>query len=42
MMTKTKTRLQEIFETRQPVNNWSESKKGKTEKFVVRRRYGIM
>ena len=42
MMTKTKTRLQEIMETRQPVNNWSESKKPNAEKFVVRRRYGIM
>ena len=42
MMTKTKTRLQEIFETRKPVNNWSESKLPNAGKFVVRRRYGIM
>lgn len=41
MMTNTKERLKEIMETRQPVNNWSESKKPNSEKFVVRRWYGI-
>lgn len=41
MMTNTQERLREIMETRQPVDNWYDSKKSSKEKFVVRRWYGI-
>lgn len=34
-----KKRLEEIFKTRKPVNNYANSRLAKTKKFVVRRRF---